>query len=780
MNSQPPDNILLSAALDYAGRGWQVIPLHSIRDGRCTCGKSACKSRGKHPRTLHGLSDASTDPELIRRWWKQWPDANVGIVTGAGSGLIGLDVDPRHGGDESLADLEVQHGRLPATVESLTGGGGRHVLFNHPGGYIRGDNRGKIGRGLDLKADGGYLVAPPSLHMSGRTYEWELSSAPGAVKLADPPVWLRAKLNGTKAAASGKVQPATNGAINNGQRNDTLTSLAGAMRRQGVDHDGILAVLLTENSRRCVPPLDRAEVEGIAKSINRYPPAEEGDEKPSQAEGLVRLALERYRFGRTEADEPFAVERNGPNVALMFRGSRDALRASLAREFRRKTGRTPNASALADALNVLQGEALTAEPEAVALRVADHDGGVVIDLANGEGRAVVVRPAGWEVVSSSPVLFRQTALTGILPVPVHGGSLNDLRPLLNVTAESWPLVKGWALAALIPSIPHPILMLGGEQGSGKSVTARMLVGLIDPSPALLRSEPRNGEAWAVAAAGSWVVAVDNVSRIPSWWSDALCKVVTGDGWITRRLYTDSDVAVLSFRRVVALTSIDAGALRGDLGDRLLLVDLEPIPADRRRTEGEIDAAYAALRPRIFGGLLDILAAVLAVLPKIELRSMPRMADFARVLAALDQVEGNAGRSLTLYRGQGGRIAGEVVDSDPVASAIVELVERYETWKGTAGELLKAIEPDIPPRGWPESARAMAGQLRRLIPALRGVGVEVDYERAGRQRRRQYTVGKTAQSTVHSVRTDDQDIDQRVIEVVREQCAADGADGADGF
>lgn len=194
---------ILDAALDYAARGWPVLPLHSVRDGRCSCGNRDCgKSRGKHPRTSGGFTDATTDANAIREWYRHWPDANVGIRTGAESALVVLDIDPRNGGDESLLELERRLGPLPPTVLALTGGGGRHFYFKHPRTRRIACARNFGGfNGLDLKADGGFIVAPPSRHASGREYAWEVTAHPDDVPLAPFPPALLALAAEDRASA---------------------------------------------------------------------------------------------------------------------------------------------------------------------------------------------------------------------------------------------------------------------------------------------------------------------------------------------------------------------------------------------------------------------------------------------------------------------------------------------------------------------------------------------------------------------------------------------------
>lgn len=165
---------LLESALVYAGRGWPVLPLHHIRCGRCTCGSAKCSGQAKHPLSElvpHGLHDASTDRMVITAWWRRHPEANIGVVTGAISGLLVIDVDPPHG-EDSLALIEKENGPLTTPCEVRTPRGGRHLYLQHPGQAHRIPNSvSKLGPGLDVRSDGAYVVAPPSRTLKG-CYAW--------------------------------------------------------------------------------------------------------------------------------------------------------------------------------------------------------------------------------------------------------------------------------------------------------------------------------------------------------------------------------------------------------------------------------------------------------------------------------------------------------------------------------------------------------------------------------------------------------------------------------
>mgnify|MGYP001501609181 CR=1 FL=1 len=276
--STAPDQ-MLRAALAYAVRFcWAVLPLHSIRAGRCTCGRPDCPSPGKHPLTPHGVQDATKDPVAIQRWWHRWPWANVGVATGQVSGFWVLDVDVDKGGDESLRELEAKHGRLPDTVEALTGGGGRHILFRWPGRPV--PNRVGLAPGLDVRGGGGYILVAPSLHRSGRRYAWELSSRPDEVPIAPAPPWLLAMVLG--GADSRRATPPEEWrklaafGVSEGQRNVTIARLAGHLLRRGVDGYVTAALLLALNEARFKPPLPAEEVLRTVASIAKREAARRG------------------------------------------------------------------------------------------------------------------------------------------------------------------------------------------------------------------------------------------------------------------------------------------------------------------------------------------------------------------------------------------------------------------------------------------------------------------------------------------------------------------------
>ena len=268
----------LDAALYLVSRGAKVFPLHSMRPdstGRliCTCGNPTCEDAGKHPLAKlapRGVSSATTHEHIVRHWFTTAPFANVGLATGP---TVALDVDPRHGGDASLEALEAQHGALPETTRAITGSGGQHILFRAPTGLEIRNSAGRLAPGLDVRGAGGYIVAPPSLHASGRHYAWSVDHHPDEVPPAPMPDWLVQAL----------AQPAGDGSardpsvwrelvaqgVTEGGRNNAVSRLTGHLLRRWVDAEVTHELVQGWNLARCRPPLSPEEVTKIVGSIAR-------------------------------------------------------------------------------------------------------------------------------------------------------------------------------------------------------------------------------------------------------------------------------------------------------------------------------------------------------------------------------------------------------------------------------------------------------------------------------------------------------------------------------
>lgn len=284
MTGSAAANPLLDAALAYAAKGWRVVPLHTQRsDGGCTCGKGRnCPKPGKHPRIKEWPERATTEGAVIREWWRRWSSANVGIATGAESGIFATD----HDGEDGLSvlrALELEHGELPPVPTNLTGGGGMHHIFTHPGGRVQNTSDEEAeGAPFHVRGDGGLIVAPPSLHASGRSYVWEVTADPlVGTDPAPAPAWLLALIadngsDGAKAAQARRKRAAAPipETIRETSRNTTLASLAGSLRQRGANEGAIREALLAVNRQQCVPPLSDKEVADIAGSVARYEPGD--------------------------------------------------------------------------------------------------------------------------------------------------------------------------------------------------------------------------------------------------------------------------------------------------------------------------------------------------------------------------------------------------------------------------------------------------------------------------------------------------------------------------
>jgi hypothetical protein len=263
---------------------------------------------------------------------------------------------------------------------------------------------------------------------------------------------------------------------------------------------------------------------------------------------------------------------------------------------------------------------------------ADADGidsTYFLDLGDPSGRAIQIRADGWTVFARPDVHFRRPAGLLPLPVPSRDGSIDLLRPYVNLAKSDFRLLVAWLTAALRPVGPYPILAIHGDTGSAKSTLARILRLLIDPQSSPLLLPPKSTRDLMATAVNGWLLAYDNISAIPNWLSDSLCQLVFGGGIAARALFSNDDRSDIHAQRPVILNGIEEFVRRGDLTDRTVFLHLPPIFPHTRRAEDEFWSSFHADYPRILGGVLDAVVGGLRLLPSVILTEMPRMADYAK-------------------------------------------------------------------------------------------------------------------------------------------------------
>jgi hypothetical protein len=354
------------------------------------------------------------------------------------------------------------------------------------------------------------------------------------------------------------------------------------------------------------------------------------------------------------------------------------------------TGEAASPAVIRSALDLLEARAQFDGPErAVHLRTAEHAGRIYLDLADEHWRAVEIGPDGWRVVGDPPVRFRRPAGMLPLPAPSRGGSIEAFYSLLNLPSRNdFVLIVAWLLAALRPRGPYPLLAISGEQGFAKTVLSKLLKALIDPNTAPVRALSREQRELMITANNSYLLAFDNLSGLPHWLSDALCRLATGGSFAVRQLYTDDEEVLFEASRPVLLNGIEDVISRPDLGDRAIFLTLAPIPEANRRPEAELWREFDIARSSMLGALLDAVVHGLRAINQVKLGALPRMADFALWVTACEPALWPAGTFARAYAANQRAAIETIIEADPLATCVRQIVAERNSWTGTASELLR--------------------------------------------------------------------------------------------
>jgi putative DNA primase/helicase len=454
-----------------------------------------------------------------------------------------------------------------------------------------------------------------------------------------------------------------------------------------------------------------------------------------QADQLLDLVAE-IEFWHSPDRDPYAtVPVNGhfENWPVRAKG----FRLWIAEQFFRRTARGASSQATEDALRTIEAIAITNGAEHTpCLRIGMTGDDVYLDLTDARWRAVRITGTGWEVIDRAPCKFLRTPAMAALSEPEVGGSIAELRSFVTLDDDAFMLAVAWLVQTFNPSGPYPVLGVYGAQGSGKTSFARLLRSMIDPSLAPDCAPPRDETGLCLAAKNSWVLALDNLSSIPPWFSDAMCRISTGGGIRGRVLYTNDEEVIYFLKRAQVFTAIPEAAVRADLVDRSISITLPQLPKFNRRTEAEFEAEADKTRPLVLGALLGAAATALRHRDEIPPTQLPGMADFAVwIWHACPGLGWDPKAFIKAYENIQTAGADVVFESDGLGVAIEDLlalqpaVDGLRSWTGISTKLLEALPVDEKGRKakwWPASNQ-VRNRLRRLQQALGARNIVLDLE-----------------------------------------------------
>jgi hypothetical protein len=478
-----------------------------------------------------------------------------------------------------------------------------------------------------------------------------------------------------------------------------------------------------------IPPTIDPEANTVTKSGAR------------PVDSLMLLAQAAHAFRSPDGRFHVQVPLNERHDVLALRSR--AFRNWLVDLYRTQHGEVPSTFAIGQVLGALEARArFDDNTQPVFVRVGrDGQGpfGAVdyyLDLANTKGQAVKISPQGWSIVQRPPVRFRRSDGMLALPTPAADGSIALLRQYVNLSDLEFCLLIGWMTAALLPIGPYPILVIHGEQGSAKSTLTRVARHLVDPHGSPLLAAPQSTRDLVVTAYNSWVLAFDNISKLPTRLADGLCRLATGGGVSNRRPFSSDGCDIVYAQRPVILNGIDDFIHRADLLERSMIVNTPPIIPNNRRRELEFWQSFEADYPAIFGGLLNAFTAGLRLLPSVEIAELPRMADFARLGEAVARGLGwPDGTFLTAYTENRRSAAVYSLEESVLARALLDAASLggLLNYTKSATEMLEELSKGIARKDrassrWPRSPRQFTDELRRIGPQLRMRGITVKFIR----------------------------------------------------
>lgn len=700
-----------AAAHEYRERGFSVIPVGA--------NKRPLLESWKRYQTERASS------EQIEAWLAEWPDMNIGIITGAISGIVVVDIEA--GGNMDA---------LPPTVCAKTGGNGWHLYYQHPGNEVK--NSVRIAHLTDIRADGGYVLAPPSVSEKG-AYEWRTSFHDAELH----PYPAEHFTSHTEASTGWRELLDTD--VHEGMRNNAVASIAGGLLASipASEWDSkAWPTLVRWNAEHCKPALSETELKRTFNSIR------ESEQKKSVAEEKEKTQLSRLMA--IVSDNPdvelFRDEYETPYIRVPVNEQKETLNCRsrkfslwLTHAYYEKYGGMPQPTALSLAIQGIEGLALfKGKRYELRKRVAETEDAIWYDLANNKNHAVRIAPTGWDLVANPPNLFQKEKHMLAQVEPVRGGNVAEFLQFVNISDEGQKLLLlVYLVSCFIPGFPHPLLYLYGQKGSAKSTLSKLLRRLIDPSTIEVVALPKDRRQAGLQLLHHHIIFYENVSHISADISDLLCIAITGGGFEDREFYTNADAFIYNVRTNIGINGINISAVKPDLLERSILIELERISDSGRRMENELYATFEEARPRILGAIFDTAATAMKLRPTIKLTHMPRMADFAAWGCAISEALGfTQEQFLKAYNKKIAQQDEEALAVSQEAQLVIALMQGEDEWSGTPQELLSTLKTIAANQGehvgrdFAEKPNVLTRRLNQVKTNLLAVGVDYSQKTGG--------------------------------------------------
>lgn len=703
--SNSKDNAGLSEALFLSEQiGWSVIPVGSNKKPLINWREFQMRKATK---------------EEITQWFNDYPNAGIGVVTGKVSELIVFDIDPRHGGTDTLFEPY-------NTVLAKTGGGGKHFYFKSSGDI---QNTTNLIQGVDVRAQGGYVIAPPTLHSSGNKYEW--INKPGVTNLLDlPSALLNLFSKGETHLNSDKYS-----GVSEGTRNGSAASLIGELlnkfNKKEWNSKVLPLVVAWNNTNK--PPMPLDELKNTFDSICKTAVKSSIDKpKKTVADLLIEMVLESGASLYLDQNKvPHITFPDRPVVGYSLSSSvfKQWIRGRYWNDYRKGF----SSDTFNIALSTLEGKAFhEGEIRPLYNRIARLNSTIYYDMGN-DKQVAVINEAGWYLSTESPVTFRRFTHQQIQATPLPGGNLNSILEYVNLVDKTDKLLfLTYVVAVLIPDIPRVVIVNIGDQGSAKSTALRLVRSLVDPSSVELMTPPNELLELAQAANHNYCLYLDNLSALSTKISDALCGLVTGVGFSKRKLFTDDEDVLFDQKVAIGISGINLVAEKADLLDRCLILQYQRIPNEQRKSEHEFWKKFNEQKPYILGALFTTLSTTLKVVKDINLNSKPRMADYARYGASASIALGNTAEDfIKAFDENVTRQNKAALESSSTAQVVLAFMREHPIWQGTSSDLYNALKVIAEKSGlqiggsdgFPKSSNWLWRRIMQVRPNLLALGIK---------------------------------------------------------